>query len=80
MRPSEAKNLRWRDVSIRKDREGRDVAVLWVSGKGKARELVAPASVAEYIEHIRTIAKASERTTGSSPPTPASRQNRFIRI
>jgi len=60
MRPSEAKNLRWRDVSIRKDREGRDVAVLSVTGKGKARGLVAPASVAEYIDRIRTIAKAKE--------------------
>jgi integrase len=60
MRPSEAKNLRWRDVSIRKDREGRDVAVLSVTGKGKARGLVAPASVAEYIDRIRAIAKAKE--------------------
>jgi integrase len=59
MRPSEAKNLRWRDVTIRKDRKERDVAVLRVTGKGKTRELVAPASVAEYIERIRTIAKAS---------------------
>ena len=58
MRPSEAKNLRWRDVTIRKDRKARDVAVLRVTGKGKTRELVAPASVAEYIERIRTIAKA----------------------
>jgi integrase len=60
MRPSEAKNLRWRDVTIRKDREGRDVAVLSVTGKGKARGLVAPASVAEYLDRIRAIAKASE--------------------
>ncbi|HWB50488.1 MAG TPA: site-specific integrase [Stellaceae bacterium] len=60
MRPSEAKNLRWRDVTIRKDREGRDVAVLRVSGKGKTRELVAPASVADYLDRIRAVAKASE--------------------
>jgi integrase len=60
MRPPEAKNLRWRDITIRKDREGRDVAVLRVSGKGKTRELVAPASVAEYLDRIRTIAKAKE--------------------
>jgi site-specific recombinase XerD len=59
MRPSEAKNLRWRDVTIRGDREARDVAVLRVSGKGKTRELVAPASVADYIQRIRAIAKAS---------------------
>lgn len=60
MRPPEAKNLRWRDVTIRKDREGRDVAVLRVSGKKKFRELVAPASVAEYLGRIRAIAKATE--------------------
>jgi integrase len=59
MRPSEAKNLRWRDVTIRKDREGRNVVVLRVSGKSKMRELVAPASVADYIERIRAIAKAT---------------------
>lgn len=64
MRPSEARNLRWRDVSIRKDREGRDVAVLRVSGKKKFRELVAPASVAEYLGRISTIAKASEPEAG----------------
>jgi integrase len=60
MRPPEAKNLRWRDISIRKDREGRDVAVLHVSGKKKTRDLVAPASVAEYLDRIRKIAKAKE--------------------
>jgi len=60
LRPSEAKNLRWRDVSIRKDREGRDVVVLSITGKGKARGLIAPASVADYIDRIRTTAKASE--------------------
>ncbi|HVC51416.1 MAG TPA: hypothetical protein VND87_05295 [Stellaceae bacterium] len=47
-------------MSIRKDREGRDVVVLSITGKGKARGLIAPASVADYIDRIRTTAKASE--------------------
>lgn len=59
MRPSEAKNLRWRDVSTAKDRDGRDMVVLFVQGKGKSRKLVAPASVGGYLARIRAITKAS---------------------
>ncbi|WP_269713936.1 tyrosine-type recombinase/integrase [Caulobacter sp. NIBR2454] len=53
MRPSEAKNLRWRDISMAKDRDGREVVVLFVQGKGKSRNLVAPPSVGDYLERIR---------------------------
>jgi integrase len=60
MRPSEAKNLRWRDVAIQTDKEGRRFARLSVHGKGKHRNLVAPHSVAEYIERIRAVSKATE--------------------
>lgn len=60
MRPPEAKNLRWRDITVAKDKEGRDVVVLYVRGKGKERKLVAPASVGEYLERIRKIGKAIE--------------------
>jgi integrase len=60
MRPSEAKNLRWRDVKPAKDREGREIVVLFVQGKGKSRYLVAPKSVSDYLERIRSIAKAKE--------------------
>jgi integrase len=42
MRPSEAKNLRWRDITTGKDREGRELVILFVQGKGKSRKLVAP--------------------------------------
>lgn len=49
MRPSEAKNLRWRDVTTAKDSGGRDLAVLFVQGKGKSRKLVAPESVTKYL-------------------------------
>jgi integrase len=59
MRPSEAKNLRWRDVRQEKDREGREIAVLFVQGKDKSRNLVAPKSVLEYLERIRAISKAT---------------------
>lgn len=59
MRPSEAKNLRWRDIMQAKDRDGREIVVLFVVGKGKSRKLVAPKSVGDYLERIRVIAKAS---------------------
>ena len=60
MRPAEMKNLRWRDVMPAKDREGRDLVVLFVQGKGKSRKLVAPKSVADYLECIRILSKATE--------------------
>lgn len=60
MRPPEARNLRWRDVSKSKDKEGRELVVLSVRGKGKARQLVAPSSVGEYLERIRSISKATK--------------------
>jgi integrase len=59
MRPTEAKNLRWRDVAIRIDKQERKFVVLSVRGKKKYRSLVAVSSVAEYLERIRAIAKAT---------------------
>jgi hypothetical protein len=61
MRPAEMKNLRWRDMMPAKDREGREIVVLFVQGKGKSRKLVAPKSVEEYLERIRAISKATEQ-------------------
>jgi integrase len=58
MRPSEARNLRWRDISTAQDRDGRDVTVLFVQGKSKSRKLVAPASVGDYLSRIRDKSKA----------------------
>ena len=55
MRPSEARNLRWRDITHSKDRDGRDVVVMFVSGKGKTHRVVAPSNVADYLERIRKI-------------------------
>ena len=59
MRPTEAKNLRWRNVSIRTDRQGRKFVVLNVRGKKKHRDLVAASNVGDYLERIRAIAKAT---------------------
>ncbi len=57
MRPSEARNLRWRDVMEATDKNGQPVTVLSVRGKGKARQLVAPSSnVGKYLDRIRAIA------------------------
>lgn len=60
MRPPEAKNLRWRDIKPAKDREGREIVVLFVQGKDKSRNLVAPKSVLDYLERIRAISKATK--------------------
>jgi integrase len=43
-----------------KDREGREIVVLFVQGKGKSRKLVAPKSVGDYLERIRAISKATQ--------------------
>lgn len=60
MRPSEAKNLRWRDITPAKDRDGREIVVLFVQGKGKSRKLVAPQSVGDYLERVRVLSKATK--------------------
>lgn len=59
MRPPEARNLCWRDLSVRTDEQGRKFVVLNVRGKGKHRSLVAAGNVAEYFERIRKIAKVT---------------------
>ena len=62
MRPSEARNLQWRDVSVKTDKKGRKFVILSVRGKGKFRQLVAANNVAEYLERIRAISKATKDT------------------
>jgi integrase len=60
MRPTEAKNLRWRDVAIRTDKHDRKFVVLSVRGKKKYRDLVAASNVADYLERVRELAKAKK--------------------
>jgi integrase len=60
MRPPEAKNLRWRDIMKAKDRDGREIVVMFVQGKGKSRKLVAPSSVGDYLERVRALSKATK--------------------
>lgn len=62
MRPSEARNLQWRDVSVKTDKKDRKFVILSVRGKGKFRQLVAANHVAEYLERIRAISKATKDT------------------
>jgi integrase len=57
MRPSEARNLRWRDFDTRKAKDGREFVCLKVRGKGKHRELVATPNLAAYLERVRELAK-----------------------
>lgn len=61
MRPSEAKNLRWKDVTTAKDRDGKEIVVLAVQGKGKSRKLVAVPSVGKYLDRIRVCAREAAR-------------------
>jgi integrase len=58
MRTMEARNLLWRDIDLRSDRQGRKFVAVNVRGKGKFRELVAASNVAEYFERIRAVSKA----------------------
>lgn len=60
MRPSEARNLRWRDVEFHRDRQDRTVVRLSVRGKAKQRILVAAENVATYLERVRGISKATK--------------------
>lgn len=60
MRPSEARNLRWRDVTEHKDRQGRRFVSLKVRGKGKSRELVAANNVQDYLRRVRKLSKATK--------------------
>ena len=77
MRPAEMKNLRWRDIMAAKDREGREIVVLFVQGKGKSRKLVAPKSVGDYLERIRAISKATQPEDRVLPTSQASPQKLF---
>jgi len=60
MRPREAKNLLWRDIRPAKDRDGHEIVVLSVYGKGKARRLVAPKSVGDYLDRVRELSAAKK--------------------
>jgi integrase len=60
MRPPEAKNLRWKDITKAKDKDGTDILVIYVSGKGKTRKLIAPKSVGDYLERVRSLSKATK--------------------
>ena len=60
MRPSEAKNLAWRDVQSKTHRDGQSFVIMNVRGKKKFRSLVAAQTVGDYLERIRKISKATE--------------------
>jgi integrase len=60
MRPPEAKNLRWRDITTAKDKDGQEILVIYVRGKGKERKLIAPTSVGDYLERVKELSKATK--------------------
>jgi integrase len=59
MRTSEARNLKWKDIEARTDREGRPFVVLNVRGKGKFRELVAASNLTTYLGRVKAISEAA---------------------
>ena len=59
MRPSEARNLCWRDVALRSDKQGRRFVVLHVRGKGKSRALVASSKVGDYLHRVKELSRAT---------------------
>jgi len=74
MRPSEAKNLRWRDIATQTDRQGRKFCPDECSREGEARELVAPESVATYLYHIRENVEESAKRRATGKPKPPSKR------
>lgn len=60
MRTMEARNLRWRDIDVRKDSQKRSFAAINVRGKGKYRELVAASNVVDNLEKIKRISNATK--------------------
>jgi integrase len=60
MRTMEARNLRWRDVDIRTDRQNRKFVCINVRGKGKHRELVAASNVSDYLERVKSLSTATK--------------------
>lgn len=60
MRPPEAKNLRWRDITAAKDKDGQEILVIYVRGKGKERKLIAPKSAGDYLDRVRALSKATK--------------------
>ena len=55
MRNSEARSLRWRDIDVRKTKDGRAFVVMNVRGKGKHRELIAASNVVTYLDRIKEL-------------------------
>lgn len=49
MRPTEARNLRWKDVEFLETEDGGHVVRLWVQGKGKRRDLIAQPNARIYL-------------------------------
>lgn len=61
LRPPEARNLRWRDCGeVRTGQDGRPFIPVSVRGKGKFRTLVAPATVATYLNDIRELSRKTK--------------------
>ena len=55
-----ATKYRVMNVTKAKDKDGTDILVIFVQGKGKTRQLIAPKSVGEYLDRVRVHSKATK--------------------
>ena len=58
-----SENLRWRDVAVKTDKQGRKFVILRVRGKGKFRQLVAAGNVADIWSASALLASHGGRMT-----------------
>ena len=63
-----------------KDRDGKEIVVLFVQGKGKSRKLVAPKSVGDYLDRIRAISKATGQEDAVFTTITASQSNSCMKM
>ncbi len=66
MRPPEARNLRWSDFDMRRDKQQRQFVCLDVRGKGKFRQLVATPNVGTYLERVRALGEEIPYVTAAA--------------
>lgn len=54
MRIGEARNLKWKDIRTHETDDGGQVIQMWVSGKGKKRELIAMPETKIFLEYLKS--------------------------
>lgn len=60
MRIGEARNLKWKDIRVHETDDDEQVIQMWVSGKGKKRELIAMPETATFLEFLKSYSGHTE--------------------